>query len=114
MSLVRASDGALLTNATGSDVIVNCVTVPDASAKEGKDFVFTNMHDLRISGDGNHSSANVYGVVLYSTDAAEKQVKLKIKSVTQPTGGNRSVFLMQKLRPSLRSVNKQILLPSGR
>ena len=39
-----------------------------------------------ISGDGNHSSANVYGVVLYSTDAAEKQVKLKIKSVTQPTG----------------------------
>ena len=86
VSLVRASDGALLTNATGSDVIVNCVTVPDASAKEGKDFVFTNMHDLRISGDGNHSSANVYGVVLYSTDAAEKQVKLKIKSVTQPTG----------------------------
>ena len=28
----------------------------------------------------------MYGVVLYSTDAAEKQVKLKIKSVTQPTG----------------------------
>lgn len=86
VSLVRASDGALLMNATGSDVIVNCTTIPDASAKEGKDFVFTNMHDLRINGDGNHSSANVYGVVLYSMDAAEKQVKLKIKSVVQPTG----------------------------
>ncbi len=49
VSLVRASDGALLTNATGSDVIVNCVAVPDASAKEGKDFVFTNMHDLPAS-----------------------------------------------------------------
>ncbi len=94
---------------------MNCVTVPDASAKEGKDFVFTNMHDLRISGDGNHSSANVYGVVLYSTDAAEKQVKLK-NQVCNSTHGcaNRSVFLMQKLRPSLRSVNKQILLPLGR
>ena len=86
VSLVRTSDGALLMNATGSDVIVNCTTIPDASAKEGKDFVFTNMHDLRINGDGNHSSANVYGVVLYSMDAAEKQVKLKIKSVVQPTG----------------------------
>ena len=71
VSLVRTSDGALLMNATGSDVIVNCTTSPDASAKEGKDFVFTNMHDLRINGDGNHSSANVYGVVL---------------SVVQPTG----------------------------
>ena len=86
VSLLRASDGALLTNATGSDIIVNCVTLPDATAKEGKDFVFTNLHDLRISGDGNHSSANVNGVVLFSTDALEKQVKLKIKSVNQPTG----------------------------
>ena len=56
------------------------------SLKEGKDFVFTNLHDLRISGDGNHSSANVNGVVLFSTDTLEKQVKLKIKSVNQPTG----------------------------
>ena len=86
VSLLRASDGALLTNATGSDIIVNCVTLPDATAKEGKDFVFTNLHDLRISGDGNHSSANVNGVVLFSTDTLEKQVKLKIKSVNQPTG----------------------------
>ena len=86
VSLLRASDGALLTNAIGSDVIVNCATLPDATAKEGKDFVFTNLHDLRISGDGNHSSANVNGVVLYSTDNLEKQVKLKVKSVTQPTG----------------------------
>lgn len=86
VSLLRASDGALLTNDTGSDIVVNCEAVPEASAKEGKDFVFTNLHDLRISGDGNHSSANVNGVILYSTDSAEKEVKLEIKSVIQPAG----------------------------
>lgn len=105
VSLLRASDGALLTNATGSDVLVNCAVLPDATAKEGKDFVFTNLHDLRISGDGNHSSANVNGVVLYSTDALEKQVKLKIKSVNQPAGtqpvivpetGNSAEFTIRK------------------
>lgn len=36
VSLLRASDGALLTNATGSDIIVNCVTLPDATAKKEK------------------------------------------------------------------------------
>ncbi|MEG1402569.1 Calx-beta domain-containing protein [Bacteroides sp.] len=86
VSLLRASDGALQTNATGSDVIVNCVPVSEATAKEGKDYVFTNLHELRISGDGNHSSANVNGVVLFSTDTLEKQVKLNIKSVNQPVG----------------------------
>ena len=105
ISLRRASDGALLTNATGSDIVVNCAVLPDATAKEGKDFVFTNLHDLRISGDGNHASANVNGVVLYSTDALEKQVKLKIKSVNQPTGaqpvivpvtGNSAEFTIRK------------------
>jgi hypothetical protein len=84
VSLLRASDGALQTNVTGNDIVVNCAVMPDASAKEGKDFVFTNIHDLRISGDGNHGSANVNGVVLYSTDMAEKQVKLQIKSVNNP------------------------------
>ncbi|WP_291528895.1 Calx-beta domain-containing protein [Bacteroides sp. UBA939] len=86
VSLLRASDGALLTNATGSDIVVDCTILPDATAKEGKDFVFTNLHDLRISGDGNHSSTNVNGVILYTTDTAEKQVKLKVKSVKQPVG----------------------------
>ena len=51
----------------------------------GKDKVFS-FFCRSISGDGNHSSANVNGVVLFSTDALEKQVKLKIKSVNQPTG----------------------------
>lgn len=85
VSLLRASDGALQTNVTGNDIVVNCATMPDASAKEGKDFVYTNIHDLRISGDGNHSSANINGVVLYSTDAVEKLVKLQVKSVNHPT-----------------------------
>lgn len=105
VSLRRASDGALLTNATGSDIVVNCAMLSDATAKEGKDFVFTNLHDLRISGDGNHGSANVNGVVLYSTDALEKEVKLKIKSVNQPSGaqpvlvpetGNTAEFTIRK------------------
>lgn len=86
VSLVRASDGALLTNNTGSDIVINCANVADASAKEGKDFVYTNLYDVRIGGDGNHASANVNGVVLYSTDTAEKTVKLQIKSVNQPKG----------------------------
>ena len=84
VSLLRASDGALQTNVTGNDIVVNCALMPDASAKEGKDFVFTNIHDLRISGDGNHGSVNVNGVVLYSTDTAEKQVRLQVKSVNHP------------------------------
>ena len=84
VSLLRASDGALQTNVTGNDIVVNCAVMPDASAKDGKDFVFTNIHDLRISGDGNHSSANINGVVLYSTDAVEKLVKLQVKSVNHP------------------------------
>lgn len=105
VSLRRASDGALLTNATGSDIVVNCAVLTDGTAKEGKDFVFTNLHDLRISGDGNHGSANVNGVVLYSTDALEKQVKLKIESVNQPTDaqpvivpetGNSAEFTIRK------------------
>lgn len=94
ISLLRASDGALLSNATGNDIIVDCVVPSDTMAKEGKDFVFTNLHDLRISGDGNHSSVNVNGVVLYRMDASEKQVKLKIKSVNQPVGAQPiSVFV---------------------
>lgn len=84
VSLLRAADGALQTNATGNDIVVNCAVLADASAKEGKDFVFTNIHDIRISGDGNHSSANVNGIVLYSTDTQEKQVKLQVKSVNHP------------------------------
>lgn len=86
VSLRRASDGALQTNNTGNDIVVNCELIPDASAKEGKDFVFTNMHDIRISGDGNHTSANVNGVVLYTKEADEKQVKLRLKSVGHPAG----------------------------
>lgn len=86
VSLRRASDGALQTNNTGNDIVVYCEVVPGTQAKEGKDFVFTNMHDIRISGDGNHTSANVNGVVLYTKDSEEKQVKLKLKAVKHPAG----------------------------
>lgn len=86
ISLLRASDGALLTNTTGTDIFVECTVLPDATAKENRDFVITNLHDLRIGGDANHGTVNVNGVVLYSTDKSEKQVKLKIKSVKHPAG----------------------------
>lgn len=86
ISLVRAKDGVLLTNATGSNVVVECVTDDKASAKEGVDYVFTNMHDLTIAGDGNHSSVNVNGVVLYNGSTDEKNVRIKINSVSNPSG----------------------------
>ena len=57
-----------------------------SSAKEGIDYVFTNLHDLTIAGDGNHSSVNVNGVVLYNSSTEEKTVRLKIDSVSNPSG----------------------------
>ena len=86
ISLVRAKDGVLLTNATGSNIVIKCATDDKASAKEGVDYVFTNLHDLTIAGDGNHSSVNVNGVVLYNGSTEEKNVRLKINSVSNPSG----------------------------
>ena len=86
ISLIRATDGVLLTNATGSNVVVKCVADEKSSAKEGIDYVFTNLHDLTIAGDGNHSSVNVNGVVLYNSSTEEKTVRLKIDSVSNPSG----------------------------
>ncbi len=85
ISLLRA-DGALQSNATGSDIVLNCASVPEASGKEGTDYVITNLHGLRIGGDGRQSSVNVNGVILYSTTPVDKTVKLKINNVNHPSG----------------------------
>ncbi|MDR1414766.1 MAG: hypothetical protein LBI96_03055 [Odoribacteraceae bacterium] len=86
LSLHRASDGALLTNTTGSDILVTFTVDDDASARPGTDFVLTNQHDLRINGNGNHSTVTLSGVVLYNTDEVEKNVRMTVENVREPAG----------------------------
>lgn len=85
VSLVRASDGALLTNATGGDITATCSVAPETTAVEGKDFVLTNLHDLRIWGDGNRSAVNLNGIVLYDKDKlGAKNLSVGIDAVKTP------------------------------
>jgi hypothetical protein len=86
LSLHRVSDEALLTNATGDDILLTFVIDPDSSAREGKDFVLTNQHDLRIDGNGNHGTVTLFGVVLYNTDEIEKNVRMTVENVQVPAG----------------------------
>jgi hypothetical protein len=86
LSLHRVADEALLTNATGNDVVIRLVVDPESSAREGKDFVLTNQHDLRIDGDGNHSTVTLTGVILYNKDEIEKNVRMTVESVQVPEG----------------------------
>lgn len=85
VSLLRASDGALLTNATGGDISISCSVGPQTTAEEGKDFVLTNRHDLRIWGDGNRSAINLNGIILHNIESTgAKQLQVGIDSVTRP------------------------------
>lgn len=85
ISLLRVSDGALLTNATGGDVTVTCSISPETTALEGKDFVLTNLHDLRIWGDGNRSTVNLNGIVLYDKEnIGPLKLAVEIDSITTP------------------------------
>ncbi|MDU1891379.1 MAG: Calx-beta domain-containing protein [Dysgonomonas sp.] len=85
VSLLRASDGALLTNATGGDVAVTCSVNSETTATEGKDFVLTNLHDLRIWGDGNRSTVNLNGIVLFDREKlGAKKLAMEINSVSTP------------------------------
>lgn len=85
VSLLRASDGALLTNATGGDIAISCSVNSQTTAEEGKDFVFTNRHDLRIWGDGNRSAINLNGIILHNTEnGGVKKLVVGIDSVKKP------------------------------
>lgn len=85
ISLVRASDGELLTNSTGGDITVTSSLSQETTATEGKDFVLTNLHDLRIWGDGNRSAVNLNGIVLYDKDKlGSKKLSVGINSVSIP------------------------------
>lgn len=85
ISLLRASDGALLTNATGGDISISCSVGPQTTAEEGKDFVLTNRHDLRIWGDGNRSAINLNGIILHNAEKmGVKKLAVGIDSVKKP------------------------------
>ena len=86
LALRRASDNVLITNTTGDDIIIHFIIDPDATATEGKDFVLTNRHDLRIDGNGSHGSVNLFGVVLHSTSQEAVVLKMSIESVETPPG----------------------------
>lgn len=86
VTLRRASDGALLTNTTGGDIVIGCKAAEGSTAQEGKDFVFTNHHNLRIDGNGNFSAVNLSGIVLYSPDKDAKSLKVLIDNVQAPAG----------------------------
>lgn len=84
VSLLRTRDGALLTNNSGSDIVINLSTDPESTAEQGKDYIFTNLHNARIWGDGTASAVNVDGVLLHREDAKtteSKTVGIEIEKV---------------------------------
>ncbi|HBL33014.1 MAG TPA: hypothetical protein DDZ96_04240 [Porphyromonadaceae bacterium] len=85
LSLLRASDGQPLTNATGGDIGIACSILAQTTAEEGKDFVLTNMHNLRVLGDGERSAVNLDGIVLFNRDSSgAKKIVIGIDSITKP------------------------------
>ena len=66
ISLLRARDGKLQTNNSGSDIIVNLSTDVESTAEQGKDYILTNLHNARIWGDGTASAVNIDGVLLHT------------------------------------------------
>ena len=87
VSLLRAKDGALLTNTTGGDIFIDCQLNAATTAIEGKDFVLTNLHDLKIWGDGNRGNINLNGIVLFDkATTGSKEVHIDISSVQTPDG----------------------------
>lgn len=85
VSLINASDGTPLTNATGGDIKITCSMLPQTTAEEGKDFAFTNRHDLRIWGDGNRGAVNLNGIILFNQEkGGNKRLVVGIDSVSKP------------------------------
>lgn len=85
VSLLRASDNALLTNTTGGDIKIGCSIDESTTAIEGKDFVLTNLHDLKIVGDGNRGNVNLNGIVLFDdAKTGSKRLQMSINSIGIP------------------------------
>lgn len=86
LSLLRASDGVLLTNATGGDIGITCSVLPQTTAEEGKDFVLTNIHNIRILGDGDRSAVNLDGIVLFNRESTgSKRIAIGVDSISRPS-----------------------------
>ncbi len=81
ISLIRASDGALLTNNSGADIILDASISEASTARHGEDFVVTNAHSLRIAGDGRSSTVNLNGLVLYTPATDPKSVVVTLRGV---------------------------------
>lgn len=89
ISLLRARDGALQTNNSGSDIVLTTVVDTMSTAVQGKDFVFTNMHDLRLFGDGNSSAVNLNGVVLYAPETQSRRVAVVLEGAKAVEGAGK-------------------------
>ena len=105
VSLLRAKDGVLLTNHSGGDVILTA-ELNDGGAQHGKDFVLTNLHDLRIWGDGHSSAVNLNGIVLYSPEADHKTVSVALKGVTSGEGAGKLTVSPTENTAQFTIVNK--------
>lgn len=82
VSLLRARDGALSTNNSGGDIILDLSTDIRSSAISGVDYIFTNLKNARIWGDGTASSVNINGVILNTgVKDQDKTVGIEIKGV---------------------------------
>lgn len=103
VSLLRAKDGALLTNNSGGDIFLTVDVNENSSAKQGVDFVLSNTHDLRIWGDDKSSAVNLNGMVLYTQGQEQKTVAVTLKSV-------RSGDKAQKLSVSSDKNNAQFTI----
>ena len=89
VSLLRAKDGALLTNCSGGDILIDAAIDQSTTGQLGQDFVLTNLHDLRIWGDDKSSTVNINGMVLYSPDAASRNVVVKLNGAKAVADGGK-------------------------
>lgn len=90
VSLLRAKDGALQTNCSGGDILIDAVIDPSTTGQVGQDFVLTNLHDLRIWGDDKSSTVNINGMVLFSPDSTARNVVVKLNGVKAVAGGGKT------------------------
>jgi Calx-beta domain. len=81
VTLLRAHDGALQTNNSGSDIVLTTSVNDKSTGKRGQHFVISNDHDLRISSDGRSSAVNILGLILYSEDPGQKSVVMDLTGV---------------------------------
>lgn len=85
ITLLRAKDGVLQTNNSGSDIVITTEVDSLSTAKIGTDFALVNAHDLKILGDSKRSAVNLNGLVLFNQDKQEgnsdKKLIVNLKSV---------------------------------